>query len=163
VPIQLDKKDIAILRALQRDGRKSFRQISRETGITTPTVKARFNRLVNIGFIESVSPIINFKVAFPGHDLTNTSKLRLFDTKKTSRGAYDRKQITKLRNGIQIQIKCNFCGGIIHGRPQVFKFANYERFFCCTACRADYKEKYAGKIEALTKRYHDNGDNHIFK
>jgi Lrp/AsnC family leucine-responsive transcriptional regulator len=31
---------------------KSFRQISRETGITTPTVKARFERLVNIGFIK---------------------------------------------------------------------------------------------------------------
>ena len=31
-----------------------FEQISRETGITTPTVKARFERLVNIGFIKGV-------------------------------------------------------------------------------------------------------------
>ena len=28
------------------------RQVSRETGITTPTVKARFERLLNTGFIK---------------------------------------------------------------------------------------------------------------
>ncbi len=44
VPFQLDKNDVAILKSLLGDGRKSFRQISRETGITTPTVKARFDR-----------------------------------------------------------------------------------------------------------------------
>jgi DNA-binding Lrp family transcriptional regulator len=39
---------------------KSFRQISRETGITTPTVKARFERLVNIDFIKGVLPVFDF-------------------------------------------------------------------------------------------------------
>lgn len=41
---------------------KSFRQISRETGITTPTVRARFERRINVGFIKSVSPIFDFGV-----------------------------------------------------------------------------------------------------
>src|ERR671922_2424794 len=62
MPLQLDNYDISILRALLKDGRKSFREISRETGITTPTVKARFNRLVNVGFIKSVSPILDFDI-----------------------------------------------------------------------------------------------------
>jgi DNA-binding Lrp family transcriptional regulator len=53
MPLQLDKYDMLILKSLLKDGRKSFREISRETGITTPTVKARFSRLVNIGFIKS--------------------------------------------------------------------------------------------------------------
>lgn len=35
---------------------------SRETGITTPTVKSRFDRLVNVGFIKSVSPILDFNI-----------------------------------------------------------------------------------------------------
>jgi Lrp/AsnC family leucine-responsive transcriptional regulator len=61
VPIELDKYDVSILNALFKDGRKSFRQISRETGITTPTVKARFERLVNVGFIKSVTPIIDLQ------------------------------------------------------------------------------------------------------
>lgn len=43
MPFQLDNYDVLILKALLKDGRKSFREISRETGITTPTVKARFD------------------------------------------------------------------------------------------------------------------------
>ena len=53
MPIELDEYDISILKSLFKDVRKSFRQVSRETGITTPTVKARFDRLVNVGFIKS--------------------------------------------------------------------------------------------------------------
>ena len=60
MPLHLDDNDIAIIKSLLKDGRKSFRQISRETGITTPTVKARFERLVNIGFIKAVLPVFDF-------------------------------------------------------------------------------------------------------
>ena len=60
MPVELDDYDISILKSLFKDGRKSFRQISRETGITTPTVKARFERLVNVGFIQRVAPVIDF-------------------------------------------------------------------------------------------------------
>ena len=62
MPLQLDNYDVSILESLLEDGRKSFREISRETGITTPTVKARFTRLVNVGLIKSVSPIIDFNI-----------------------------------------------------------------------------------------------------
>ena len=61
LPIELDSFDVSILKSLFKDGRKSFRQVSRETGISTPTVKARFERLVNIGFIKAVIPIIDFE------------------------------------------------------------------------------------------------------
>lgn len=37
----------------------------------------------------------------------------------------------------------------------VFKFAEYERFFCCIQCRAAYKENYRGRIESLTRRYEE--------
>ena len=60
VPLHLDENDVAIIKSLLEDGRKSFRQISRDTGITTPTVKARFERLVNVGFIKGVFPIFDF-------------------------------------------------------------------------------------------------------
>jgi DNA-binding Lrp family transcriptional regulator len=61
LPIELDEYDMSILKSLFEDGRKSFRQISRETGITTPTVKARFENLVNVGFIRRVVPVIDFQ------------------------------------------------------------------------------------------------------
>ncbi|MDH3780008.1 MAG: AsnC family transcriptional regulator, partial [Nitrosopumilus sp.] len=55
MPHELDDTDIAIVTSLQQDGRKSFRQISRELNISTPTVQARYQRLVNIGLIKSIS------------------------------------------------------------------------------------------------------------
>src|SRR6185503_4937502 len=60
MPLSLDEIDVSILNSILEDGRKSFRQISRDTGITTPTVKARYERLVNIGFIKGILPIFDF-------------------------------------------------------------------------------------------------------
>ncbi|NDB47176.1 MAG: AsnC family transcriptional regulator, partial [Nitrososphaeria archaeon] len=59
MPFQPDDIDIAIIQSMMKDGRKSFRQISREIKISTPTVQARYERLVNVGLIKSVSPIID--------------------------------------------------------------------------------------------------------
>ena len=61
MPLSLDEIDISILNSILEDGRKSFRQISRDTGITTPTVKARYERLVNVGFIKGVLPVFDFE------------------------------------------------------------------------------------------------------
>ena len=60
VPFSLTDIDVSIIKELLKDGRKSFREISRSTGISTPTVKARFDRLVNVGFIKSIYPIFDF-------------------------------------------------------------------------------------------------------
>ena len=135
-----------ILQGLLKDGRKSFRQISRETGISTPTVKARYDRLVNIGFIKSVSPILDFKkVDYSDDRVINNIMLQATKNKIKSEN--------KIKKGMGIQLKCDFCSGPISGKTHVFKFANFERFFCCTECRSAYKKKYSGRIEGLTKRY----------
>ncbi|HEX6067224.1 MAG TPA: AsnC family protein, partial [Nitrososphaera sp.] len=42
MPVHLDDTDVAILKSLMQDGRKSFRAISREIDVSTPTVKARY-------------------------------------------------------------------------------------------------------------------------
>jgi Lrp/AsnC family leucine-responsive transcriptional regulator len=62
MPYQLTDTDIIIIKCLLEDRRKSFRQISRETGISAPTVKAKFNRLVNIGFIKKYLPFLILKM-----------------------------------------------------------------------------------------------------
>jgi len=33
---------------------------------------------------------------------------------------------------MKIKLDCEFCQVPILGNPHVFKFATYERFFCCT-------------------------------
>jgi DNA-binding Lrp family transcriptional regulator len=141
LPIELDGYDISILKSLFKDGRKSFRQVSRETGITTPTVKARFERLVNVGFIKSVAPIIDFG------KIENNMPISELQ-------AYGRTQHQKkIKEGTKIVLDCDFCQGSITGDLHVLKFARYERFFCCTSCKSEYKKKYGGRIDAIEKRH----------
>jgi DNA-binding Lrp family transcriptional regulator len=140
LPIKLDEYDVSIMESLFKDGRKSFRQIARETGITTPTVKARFERLVNVGFIKSVTPIV---------DLQKIEK----NISISEMQADNQKQFQKkIKKGVKILLNCDFCQGSVAGNPHVLKFANYERFFCCSSCKSEYKKKYGGRIEALEKR-----------
>jgi DNA-binding Lrp family transcriptional regulator len=149
LPIELDGYDISILKSLFKDGRKSFRQVSRESGISTPTVKARFERLVNIGFIKAVIPIIDFEKVLENEEI---SELRIEDY--DNQYQQNQKKIKSImKNGLNIMMICDFCHGSIAGDPQVMKFANYERFFCCTSCKSEYKRKYGGRIEAIKKRH----------
>ena len=75
MPIYLRDTDIAVLNALLKNGRKSLRQISKDTGISTPTVKNRFNRLVNIGVIKSISPILDLnKITYMNKSKNNKSR-----------------------------------------------------------------------------------------
>jgi len=161
MPLHLDNKDIAIIKSLLKDGRKSFRQISRETGITTPTVKARFERLVNIGFIEGVLPVFDFG------KVNNTKDIIQIQNKcKTKKGKEDFHKNAnnkifeevdrieeKITNGLAINLECDYCHGPVLGKPRVLKFADLERFFCCNSCKTDYNEKYKGRIESIKRRY----------
>jgi DNA-binding Lrp family transcriptional regulator len=158
MPLQLDDYDISILRSLLKDGRKSFREVSRETGITTPTVKARFSRLVNVGFIKSVSPILNFDII---EKESNILKPELEDkatdneNKKNNKQGFNGQQNSrlKIKKGLKIKLDCEFCKGPISANPHVFRFANFERFFCCTGCMTGYKQKYAGRIESIKRKF----------
>ena len=58
---ELDKIDISIINSLMEDGRKSFRQISKEIGVSTPTVESHFSKLVGTGVIKSITPIFDRK------------------------------------------------------------------------------------------------------
>jgi Lrp/AsnC family leucine-responsive transcriptional regulator len=140
LPVELDEYDIYILKSLFDDGRKSFRQISRETGITTPTVKARYERLVNVGFIKKIIPVIDLGKVQNANNLLELQS------------EFNNNQFKNVKKGMQIMLNCDYCHGIIAGIPQIFKFANYERFFCCTSCKSYYKTKYAGRIQAIVEK-----------
>jgi DNA-binding Lrp family transcriptional regulator len=170
MPLQLDDYDVSILRSLLKDGRKSFREISRETGITTPTVKARFARLVNVGFIKSVSPVFDSSliedenIIKPELDkqqngsieydkvIQNQDEVNSIDTKLLNHQESDK---LKIKKGLKIKLNCDFCKGPVSGNLHVYRFANYERFFCCTGCMSGYKKKYAGRIESIKRRFEE--------
>jgi DNA-binding Lrp family transcriptional regulator len=141
MPYQLDELDIDILKSLLEDGRKSLRQISRELRVSTPTVNSRFQRLLSIGLIKSITPIID------------TSKL---DTasKKQLEECHCLTKVPKvnLTTTTSVKMLCDYCNGPVPSKPSVYKFANIERFFCCNTCKASYKEKYKGRIESIIRK-----------
>jgi DNA-binding Lrp family transcriptional regulator len=166
MPLQLDNYDVSILKSLLKDGRKSFREVSRETGITTPTVKARFTRLVNVGFIKSVSPILDFDIIeeenIPKPELGKEQDIVNKDSKQHKNEMEKNNNLSstelevvrsKIKRGLKIKLDCEFCNGPISASPHVFKFANFERFFCCAGCMFGYKQKYAGRIESIKRKF----------
>jgi len=140
MPFSLDNIDIALLESLIKDGRKSFRQISREIKVTTPTVKARYERLVNIGLIKAVSPVLDLGM------LENRTSTKLDHIRSKAIKGHE----IKLDKNMFVRMSCDYCKGPVHEKPSILKFANLERFFCCTSCRTLYKEKYKGRIESLS-------------
>jgi len=49
---ELDDVDARILGVLVEDGRRSFREVARRVGVTTPTVQARVKRMMDEGLIQ---------------------------------------------------------------------------------------------------------------
>ncbi len=140
MPHELDDTDIGIVTSLQQDGRKSFRQISRELNISTPTVQARYQRLVNIGLIKSISPVID------STNLANEQKNKLVTCDCNESHNMD------LKSGMSVKMKCDLCDGQIGDKTHVLKFANFERFFCCNTCKTQYKEKNKGRIQSIIEK-----------
>ena len=140
MPHELDDIDIGIVTSLQQDGRKSFRQIARELDISTPTIQARYQRLVNIGLIKSISPVI---------DSTN-----VVDEQKEQIQTCDCNVSSDvdLKSGMSVKIKCDLCDGSIGDKTHVLKFASFERFFCCNTCKTQYKEKNKGRIQSIVEK-----------
>jgi len=161
----MDETDIAIIKSLLTDGRKSFRQISRETKITTPTVKARFERMVNVGFIKGVLPVFDYsRIDDKGENLIQIQNTKQGIKKETegnilnnSTKDFHKMELDKIQekvtSGLAINLECDFCEGPIFNKPKVLKFADIERFFCCSSCKSGYGEKYKGRIESIKKRY----------
>ncbi len=56
---ELDETDSRILKILFEDGRRSFREIARLSGVTTPTAEARIRRMMDSGLIRGISPILD--------------------------------------------------------------------------------------------------------
>jgi Lrp/AsnC family leucine-responsive transcriptional regulator len=148
LPVDLDDIDVAILKSLMEDGRKSFRAISREIKVSTPTVKKRYERLVNIGLIKSVKPEIDLSKV-------NRKKKNQFFGEETIRQLEEQKKHfhVKIDNNMKVKMQCEYCSGPINGKPKVLEFANFQRFFCCIGCKNNYREKYAGRIQSIVEQY----------
>ena len=148
MPVDLDDIDVAILKSLMEDGRKSFRAISRQIKVSTPTVKSRYERLVNIGLIKSVKPEIDLS------KVDSRKKNQFFGGEETIKQLEEQKKHFHVKvENMKVKMQCEYCGGPINGKPKVLEFANFQRFFCCIGCKNNYREKHAGRIQSLVEQY----------
>ncbi len=57
--MDLDRTDVAILRALQEDARRSFRELARRVGVSVPTISARVANLEALGVLRGYHAVID--------------------------------------------------------------------------------------------------------
>ncbi len=57
--MELDPVDIKILELLQENGRLSFRDLAKRTGVTTPTVSSKVEHLEDMGLIVGYTVVVN--------------------------------------------------------------------------------------------------------
>jgi hypothetical protein len=99
--------------------------------------------LVNVGFIKSVSPILDFdivdeEVVKPELQEAKNANSKVIENEeeKKKKNQYHQQQQRvqgsrhKIKKGMKIKLDCDFRKGPVLGDPQVIRFANYERFFC---------------------------------
>ena len=149
LPVYIDDSDVAILKSLMEDGRKSFRAISREIKISTPTVKARYERLVNMGLLKSVKPEIDLS------KIDSHRKRQFFSEENIKQLSKQNKHFHVKVENLRVKMLCEYCGGPINSKPKVLEFANFQRFFCCIGCKNNYREKHAGRIESIVEHYRE--------
>lgn len=73
--IKIDETDQKILRLLSKDGRMSYRKISRELGISVGTVHNRVEKFTNSGIIKKFVPLIDHSKL--GYKLTTVIGVRV--------------------------------------------------------------------------------------
>jgi DNA-binding Lrp family transcriptional regulator len=149
LPVNLDDTDVAILKSLMEDGRKSFRAISREIKVSTPTVKARYDRLVNMRLLKSVKPEIDLS------KIDLQKQKQFFSEENIKQLTEQNKHLHIKIENLKVKMLCEYCGGPINSKPKVLEFANFQRFFCCIGCKNNYKEKHAGRIQSIIEHYRE--------
>jgi DNA-binding Lrp family transcriptional regulator len=126
LPVDLDSTDVAILTSLIEDGRKSFRAISREIKVSTPTVKSRYERLVNMGLIKSVKPEIDLSKV-------DREKKSQFFGEETMKQLEEQKKhfYVKVEKNMKVKMQCEYYGGPINCKPKVLEY-NYRMNWLCS-------------------------------
>ena len=106
----LDDINLKILNFLINDGRKSFKSISKEIGVTSPTIKNRFENMLKDGIINQISAKINPKQL--GYNISTFLNITLHSNKSIPKvirylelieGVF---QIFLLAGMVQVKVLC---------------------------------------------------------
>ncbi|MFQ6011974.1 MAG: AsnC family transcriptional regulator [Nitrososphaerales archaeon] len=96
MPIQLDKTDIRILNALMEDGRRSYRELSRITSVSPPTIESRVEKLLKAGLIKKIVPIIDIDKLDSGSSALVSVKIDLPSSSEVAERVSKMEEVTGL-------------------------------------------------------------------
>jgi DNA-binding Lrp family transcriptional regulator len=122
LPVDLDDTDVAILKSLMEDGRKSFRAVSREIKVSTPTVKSRYERLVSIGLVKSVKPEIDLS------KVDSRKKNQFFGEETIKQLEEQKKHFHVKVENMKVKMQCEYCGGPIIASPKYLSLQTFRDF-----------------------------------
>jgi len=94
MPVQLDKTDIRILNALMEDGRRSYRELARQTSVSPPTIESRVEKLLRVGLIKKIVPIIDIDKLDSGNSALITIKADLSNMSEVIELFSDMEEVT---------------------------------------------------------------------
>lgn len=128
--VRIDRIDVSILRALQKDARANFASIARDCGVSTDTISKRYRKMKKAGIIRGTTILLNPKsfgydcVASLGIDVSQANLREVVEWIQripemvfctTSMGSYDIFCIAVLKNvGRLGEVK-----DLIKGHPMV--------------------------------------------
>ena len=94
--MKIDETNLAIIKHL-RQGRRSFKKISEDLGITENTVRARVNKLTEEGILE-ISGLVDFE-SIPGHKVVMVG-VKLATMNLVKKG----KEFSKLKGVVSVSV-----------------------------------------------------------
>ncbi|TES93451.1 MAG: Lrp/AsnC family transcriptional regulator [Desulfobacteraceae bacterium] len=94
--MKIDETNLAIIKHL-RQGRRSFKKISEDLGITENTVRARVNKLTEEGILE-ISGLVDFE-SIPGHRVVMVG-VKLATMNLVKKG----KEFSKLKGVVSVSV-----------------------------------------------------------
>jgi len=92
---------------------------------------------------ENVEELVRTRIAIIKGVLSSTIQIVTRTIKES--------QSVTIKEGIPITIKCDYCNNDILKNSKTLQVGQYERNFCCNSCLTLYKQKYKGRIDALSK------------
>ena len=129
------------------DGRKSFRAISREINVSTPTVKSRYERLVNIGLIKSVKPEIDLSKVHRGKKSKFFGKETIKQLKEQKKHFHVKERIYEGKDAMRKLWRYPQIASLKYLSLQIFS-----DFSVCIGCKNNYRDKYSGRIRSIVEK-----------
>ncbi|MGH9976848.1 MAG: Lrp/AsnC ligand binding domain-containing protein, partial [Nitrososphaeraceae archaeon] len=70
---------------------------------------------------------------------------------KTIKDVHEAISSSSLKAGTVIETSCDYCGNEIAKSARKLQVGQYNRYFCCNSCLTLYKDKYKGRIKAVSE------------